>query len=47
MMWQSWKALDLVRDPRCTVHSTISDRHTTEGEFSTMTFPNYGLTESS
>ena len=27
MMWQSRKALDLLRDPRCTVHSTVSDRH--------------------
>ena len=26
MMWQSVKALDLLRDPRCTVHSTVSDR---------------------
>ena len=33
MMWQSRKALDLLRDPRCTVHSTVSDRHATEGEF--------------
>ena len=33
MMWQSRKALDLLRDPRCTVHSTISDRAGTEGEF--------------
>ena len=33
MMWQSRKALDLLRDPRCVVHSTISDRHATEGEF--------------
>ena len=33
MMWQSRKALDLLRDPRCTVHSTISDREGTEGEF--------------
>ena len=33
MMWQSVKALDLLRDPRCTVHSTVSDRHGTEGEF--------------
>ena len=33
MMWQSRKALDLLRDPRCTVHSTISDRHGSEGEF--------------
>ena len=33
MMWQSRKALDLLRDPRCTVHNTISDREGTEGEF--------------
>jgi len=33
MMWQSRKALDLLRDPRCTVHSTISNRAGTEGEF--------------
>ena len=33
MMWQSVKALDLLRDPRCTVHSTVSDRLGTEGEF--------------
>ena len=33
MMWQSRKALDLLRDPRCTVHSTVSDREGTEGEF--------------
>ena len=33
MMWQSLKALDLLRDPRCTVHSTVSDRHATDGEF--------------
>ena len=33
MMWQSVKALDLLRDPRCTVHSTVSDRNGTEGEF--------------
>lgn len=33
MMWQSRKAQDLLRDPRCTVHSTVSDRHATEGEF--------------
>ena len=33
MMWQSRKALDLLRDPRCTVHNTISDRHGSEGEF--------------
>ncbi len=33
MMWQSRKALDLLRDPRCTVHSTISNRDGSEGEF--------------
>ena len=33
MMWRSRKALDLLRDPRCTVHSTVSDRAGTEGEF--------------
>ncbi len=33
MMWQSRKALDLLRDPRCTVHSTISGRDGSEGEF--------------
>ncbi len=33
MMWRSRKALDLLRDPRCVVHSTVSDRLGTEGEF--------------
>ena len=33
MMWKSVKALDLLRDPRCTVHNTISDKNGTEGEF--------------
>ena len=33
MMWRSQKALDLLRDPRCCVHNTVSDRHATEGEF--------------
>ena len=33
MMWRSVKALDLLRDPRCVVHSTVSDRDGTEGEF--------------
>ena len=33
MMWRSVKALDLLRDPRCVVHSTLSDRNGTEGEF--------------
>lgn len=27
------KALDLLRDPRCVVHNTVSDRHGSEGEF--------------
>lgn len=33
MMWQSRKALDLLRDPRCLVHSTVSDREGKDGEF--------------
>ena len=33
MMWQSRKALDLLRDPRCVVHSTVADREGGEGEF--------------
>ncbi len=33
MMWQSVKALDLLRDPRCTVHNTVCNRDGTEGEF--------------
>lgn len=33
MMWRSKKALDLLRDPRCLVHSIITDRAGTEGEF--------------
>jgi hypothetical protein len=33
MMWQSRKALDLLRDPRCTVHTTVSNRNGSEGEF--------------
>jgi hypothetical protein len=33
MMWQSKKALDLLRDPRCQVHSVVTDRNGTEGEF--------------
>jgi Pyridoxamine 5'-phosphate oxidase len=33
MMWQSLKALDLLRDPRCTIHSAVSDREGAEGEF--------------
>ena len=33
MMWRSVKALDLLRDTRCTVHSAVSDREGSEGEF--------------
>ena len=33
MMWRSRKALDLLRDMRCTIHNAVSDRHGTEGEF--------------
>ncbi len=33
MMWQSKKALDLLREPRCLVHSIITDRSGKEGEF--------------
>ena len=33
MMWQSLKALDLLRDSRCTVHSAIRDRFASDGEF--------------
>ena len=32
MMWQSKKALDLLRDPRCLVHNTIANKDGTEGE---------------
>ena len=33
MMPESFKAKDLLRDGRCTVHSLISDKHAPEGEF--------------
>ncbi len=33
MMWRSRKALDLLRDPRCSLHSTVTDREANEGEF--------------
>jgi hypothetical protein len=33
MMWRSPKALDLLRDPRCVVHSVVSNRMGTEGDF--------------
>jgi hypothetical protein len=32
MMWQSRKARDLLRDPRCVVHSCTSDRMATQGD---------------
>jgi hypothetical protein len=33
MMWRSPKALDLLRDPRIVVHSTLNDRHDLSGDF--------------
>ena len=33
MIWKPQKGLDLLRDPRCTVHSVISSRDASEGEF--------------
>lgn len=33
MMWRSPKALDLLRDPRCVVHNTVSNRDGKEGDF--------------
>ena len=33
MMWRSRKALDLLRDPRVVVHSTLTSREGTEGDF--------------
>lgn len=33
MMWRSRKALDLLRDPRCTVNSIVSDKDGAEGDF--------------
>ena len=33
MMWRSPKALDLLRDPRLVVHSVVSDRNGSEGDF--------------
>jgi hypothetical protein len=32
MMWQSRKALDLRRDPRCVVHSVVTSKDGTEGD---------------
>jgi hypothetical protein len=31
-MWQSKKMLDLLRDPRCTIHSTTSDKNGQQGD---------------
>src|SRR5207237_6827688 len=33
MMWQSRKARDLLRDPRIVVHSAVSNKDGTEGDF--------------
>jgi len=33
MMWKSPKALDLIRDPRCAVHSVVANNNGTEGDF--------------
>ena len=33
MMWQSWKARDLLRDPRVLVHNIVTSRDGTDGEF--------------
>ncbi len=33
MMWRSQKALDLLWDPRCTVHSATSNRDGSQGDF--------------
>jgi hypothetical protein len=32
IMWRSPKALDLLRDPRLVVHSTLTDRHDLSGD---------------
>lgn len=33
MIWKSRKALDLLRDPRCVLHSIVTDPDANEGEF--------------
>ncbi len=33
MMWRSPKALDLLRDARCVIHSVVCDRRGVEGDF--------------
>jgi hypothetical protein len=32
MMWQSWKARDLIRDPRLTISTVQSDRECRQGD---------------
>ena len=32
MMWRSRKAIDLLRDPRCVVHSIVSDKSGSQGD---------------
>ena len=32
MMWQSRKAVDLLRDPRCVVHTVVTDKSGAEGD---------------
>jgi hypothetical protein len=32
LLWHSTKALDLLRDPRCTLHTVVTDTQGTEGE---------------
>jgi hypothetical protein len=32
MMWRSRKAVDLLADPRCVVHTTVSDKAGTQGD---------------
>ena len=39
MMWRSRKALDLLRDPRCTLHSTLTDREPAMGNSSSRVRP--------
>lgn len=33
MIWNSTKTLDLLRDPRCVLHSVVTDPDANEGEF--------------
>ena len=41
MMWRSRKAIDLLRDPRCVVHSIVSDKSGSQGDVKV-----YGLAQS-